>query len=43
MEELEARGLVSKGDQVILTKGDFAGIQGGTNSLKIIRVGDEVM
>ncbi|MGH8474643.1 MAG: pyruvate kinase [Methylococcales bacterium] len=43
IEELEARGLVSKGDQVILTKGDFAGIQGGTNSLKIIRVGDEVM
>ncbi len=43
IEELEARGLVSKGDQVILTKGDFAGVQGGTNSLKIIRVGDEVI
>ncbi|MGH8476793.1 MAG: pyruvate kinase [Methylococcales bacterium] len=43
IEELEARGMVSKGDQVILTKGDFAGVQGGTNSLKIIRVGDEVI
>ncbi|MGR9106230.1 MAG: pyruvate kinase [Gammaproteobacteria bacterium] len=43
IEELEARGIVSKGDLVILTKGDLTGVQGGTNAMKIIRVGDELI
>ncbi|MGH8548393.1 MAG: pyruvate kinase [Methylococcales bacterium] len=43
IEELEARGLVSRGDLVILTKGDLTGVQGGTNAMKIIRVGDELI
>ncbi len=43
IEELEARGMLSKGDLVILTKGDLTGVQGGTNAMKIIRVGDELI
>lgn len=43
IEELEARGIVSRGDQVILTKGDLTGVQGGTNALIIIRVGDRLI
>ncbi|MCI0667350.1 MAG: pyruvate kinase [Methylococcaceae bacterium] len=43
IEELEARGLVSKGDLVILTKGDLTGVPGGTNAMKIIRIGDELI
>lgn len=31
---------VSAGDLVIFTKGDFTGVAGGTNSLKVLRVGD---
>jgi pyruvate kinase len=34
---LEMR-LVDVGDKVILTKGDLSGVQGGTNSLQILRV-----
>jgi len=30
--------LVSEGDLVLLTKGDLAGVKGGTNSMKIVRV-----
>lgn len=30
--------LVDEGDQVILTKGEFAGVQGGTNSMQILAV-----
>ena len=32
--------LVSEGDIVLITKGDLRGRRGGTNNLKIIRVGD---
>ncbi|HEX5339271.1 MAG TPA: pyruvate kinase [Gammaproteobacteria bacterium] len=39
-EELKRRGVVRDGDMVICTKGEFSGITGGTNSLKILRVGD---
>jgi len=39
-EELEKRGIVQRGDYVICTKGEFSGVSGGTNSLKILRVGD---
>ena len=31
-------GLVSEGDLVLLTKGDLAGVSGGTNSMKIVAV-----
>ena len=34
------RNLVSEGDVVLITKGDLRGRRGGTNNLKIIRVGD---
>ncbi|MGB1557641.1 MAG: pyruvate kinase [Oceanococcaceae bacterium] len=34
---LRERGLLSKGDRVIVTKGDFNG-PGGTNSMKVLRV-----
>ena len=34
------RKLVSKGDIVLITKGDLRGRRGGTNNLKIIRVGE---
>jgi pyruvate kinase len=27
---------------VLITKGDFVNVQGGTNTLKIVRVGDEI-
>ena len=32
------KGLVDMGDQIILTKGDLSGVQGGTNSMQILRV-----
>jgi len=38
--ELQSRGLVHDGDWLIITKGDFSGIQGGTNSMKIVKVGE---
>ena len=39
-DELKKRAIVKDGDFVICTKGEFSGITGGTNSLKILRVGD---
>ena len=39
-EELKRQKVVKDGDFVICTKGEFSGITGGTNSLKIIRVGE---
>lgn len=40
ISELEQRGILHKGELVILTKGDLIGIHGKTNSLKIVTVGD---
>jgi len=40
VDELMRRGAVRDGDLVIITKGDFMGVMGGTNAMKIIRVGD---
>jgi pyruvate kinase len=40
VEELLQRGLVREGDLVIITKGDRYGIQGQTNIMKIMRVGE---
>lgn len=39
-EELERLGDVKPGDIAIFTKGDMAGVTGGTNSMKIMRVGE---
>ncbi len=38
--ELEKRKIVQQGDLVILTKGDHMGILGGTNAMKVVRVGE---
>jgi len=40
VNELESRHLVNKGDLVILTKGEHMGIDGGTNAMKILTVGN---
>ena len=40
IDVLLRRNLVSKGDIVLITKGDLRGHRGGTNNLKIIRVGE---
>lgn len=42
VEELVRRGIVDEGDQVIITKGDYINAQGGTNTLKIVRVGQPI-
>lgn len=38
IEKLKEQGLLSKGDWVILTKGDFYSNSGGTNGMKILKV-----
>jgi len=40
IEELIRRGAVRDGHLVIITKGDLIGVHGGTNAMKIIRVGE---
>lgn len=40
IDELKQRGVVEDGDLVIVTKGDHNNLQGGTNGLKVLRVGD---
>jgi pyruvate kinase len=42
IDELRRRGAVRDGDLVIITKGDLVGIHGGTNAMKIVKVGDMV-
>ncbi len=42
VDELIRRGVVEDGDLVIITKGDLTGVQGGTNALKIVKVGEMV-
>jgi pyruvate kinase len=41
VQELQQRGLVHKGDSVIITKGSSMGVHGGTNSMKIVEVGEK--
>ncbi|OUR85372.1 pyruvate kinase, partial [Methylophaga sp. 42_8_T64] len=41
IDELQRRGVVRDGDVVIITKGDLE-VQGSTNALKLVRVGDMV-
>jgi pyruvate kinase len=43
VDELKRRGVVRDGDLVIITKGDLTGIHGGTNAMKIVKVGDELL
>jgi pyruvate kinase len=43
IDELMRRGAVRDGDLVIITKGDLAGVHGGTNAMKIIRVGEHIL
>jgi len=38
--EMQRLGAVQKDGLVLVTKGDLSGIAGGTNSLKIVRVGE---
>jgi pyruvate kinase len=40
MEELMERNIVKDGDYIIITKGDLRGLRGGTNNMKLIRVGE---
>ncbi len=40
IDELKRRGAVRDGDLVIITKGDLMGVMGGTNAMKIVRVGE---
>lgn len=42
VNELVRRGVVTEGDLVIITKGDYVNAQGGTNTMKILRVGDKI-
>jgi pyruvate kinase len=38
ISELRQLGIVNKDDSIVVTKGELAGITGGTNSLKILKV-----
>ena len=40
--ELIRRGVVQDGDLVVVTKGDYGNAQGGTNTMKIVRVGQDI-
>jgi pyruvate kinase len=43
IDELLKRKVVEKGDLVIITKGDLVGRAGGTNALKVVRVGEGLL
>jgi pyruvate kinase len=40
IEELMMQNIVKEGDYIIITKGDLRGRRGGTNNMKILRVGE---
>ncbi|MFC4260002.1 pyruvate kinase [Marinobacter lacisalsi] len=40
--ELERRGVIKAGDRVVITKGDYANAQGGTNTMKIVKAGSNI-
>ena len=42
VSKLVEQEVVDDGDLVIITKGDMFGVASGTNSMKIVRVGDWV-
>ena len=35
-EELIARGVIARGDRIILTRGELSGVSGITNTMKIL-------
>jgi pyruvate kinase len=37
-KELLVRGHVNPGDEIVLTLGEFSGVSGGTNTMKLLRV-----
>jgi pyruvate kinase len=39
VDELMHRGVVKIGDYVLLTRGDYMGVHGGANTMKILQVG----
>ncbi len=39
VDEMRRRGVVRDGDLIIITKGDLTGVEGGTNTMKVVRVG----
>jgi pyruvate kinase len=43
IDELLRRGEVRESDLVIITKGDRSGVEGQTNIMKIMRVGEHVL
>ncbi len=42
VDELKRREVVAEGDLVILSKGDYQNVHGGTNTMKVVRVGDSI-
>ncbi len=42
VQDLVERGVVTDGDTMIITKGDVFGRTGGTNGMKILRVGEHI-
>lgn len=42
IDELVRREVVEEGDLVIITKGDYVNAHGGTNTMKVVRVGPQV-
>jgi pyruvate kinase len=40
VEELKKRDIVKDGDLVLLSYGDHQGVHGGTNTMKIVSVGN---
>jgi pyruvate kinase len=41
IDKLQKRGVVKKGDSLIVTKGDSTGTSGGTNSMKVLFVNED--
>ncbi|MAZ39909.1 MAG: pyruvate kinase [Legionellales bacterium] len=39
VDQLVKRGLLQNGDYVLLTRGDYMGVHGGSNTMKILQVG----
>jgi|TARA_R110000822_G_scaffold21702_17_gene68511 pyruvate kinase len=42
VSELVSRGVLADGDMVIITKGDYVNAHGGTNTMKVVRVGNPI-
>ncbi|OUS34076.1 pyruvate kinase ['Osedax' symbiont bacterium Rs2_46_30_T18] len=42
IDEVVKLGVAKEGDLVVITKGDYVDSQGGTNTLKIVRVGEKI-